>query len=739
MAIRSRRLSSALLASGFIAAPALAQAAPDAVAAHAGDSGEIVVTAQKREQSVQNTSLAVTALGGAALASVGRQDVTALAGQVPSLQVNQYSPTITVFNIRGVSQNDFADSQEAPIAFYNDEVYVGALGAISGQTFDLQRVEILRGPQGTLFGRNATGGLVQIVTAKPTRQFEGFGTLTIGSYGQVATEGAVSGPLSDHVRARLAFTSNYHGGYIKNDIGPNRGGSKFYGGRFQIESDVGEQGTLRLKVQYLRNDHERSSGAYSHVALGVNADGLGYALPANQNFWGTCNGCDAVGYRDADGNPFTISSNTDPRFDRTYWSATLRYEQKIGDVDLVSITDYQKLKKNYGEDSDIGPTSAFNYTTAQDLYQLSQELHLSGKTSRLQWLVGAYGMKIRTDNAYVADLAQSLNLVTHYGGRQNTESLAVFGQGEYEFSPLVHFILGARYSWDWKDYNFALTAFDGAGNNQGTQAFNPTLYPALARETFGNYSLKAQFDIRPANNVLLYAGVNRGTKSGGFGVQAFPGFDPSTLPYGQEVLTNYEAGFKTQPLPGMTFNGSIFHYDYKNYQAFTIVGLSQFITNRPARINGVELELGAHPLSGLSLQAFLTYLDTKVRNITLPAGRVTDRVMPQAPRWSIGGRIQYQFPVGPGDISLQTDWKYDDVQYFSTFNAPIDREPQRVVGNARVAFKTRDTHWEIAAFVNNLTDKWYRVYNLDLSGALGLGQQTFATPRWIGASISYKF
>ena len=231
----------------------------------------------------------------------------------------------------------------------------------------------------------------------------------------------------------------------------------------------------------------------------------------------------------------------------------------------------------------------------------------------------------------------------------------------------------------------------------------------------------------------------RGTKSGGFGVVAFPGIVPTSLPYDQEVLTNYEAGFKTEPAPGMTLNGSVFHYDYKNYQAFSIVGLSQSITNRPARINGAELELGARPVRGLTLQAFVTYLDTKVRGIILPFGRVADRVLPQAPKWSIGGRIQYAIPVGPGDITVQTDWKYDSFQYFSTFNAPIDREPGRVIGNARIAFKTNDEHWEVAAFANNITNKQYRVYNLDLSTALGISQQTFARPRWIGGSVTYTY
>ncbi|ABQ69602.1 MULTISPECIES: TonB-dependent receptor [Sphingomonadales] len=716
----------ALLAGTMLApAAAMAQGADD----------EIVVTAQKREQKLQDIGLSVTAIGGAMLDSVGRQDMTALAAQVPGLQVAQYSPTITVFNIRGVSQNDFADSQEAPIAFYNDEVYVSALGAISGQMFDLERVEILRGPQGTLFGRNATGGLVQVITKRPTRELEGYAQLTVGSYGQIATEGAISGPLSERVRARLSFTSDHHGGYIENRIGRDIGNARFYGGRLQIEADVGDSGTLLVKLQGLRNDHETSGGLYSHVAAGFDADGLGFKLGPNDDFWGTCGGCDAFGYKEPDNDPFTGSFDRIGFFDRKYWSATVRYEQDFGGAKLTSITDYQDLRKRFGEDSDMSPVHIFHYDTAQDLYQLSQELRLSGDTDRFTWLAGIYGLKIRTDNDYQIDAAPVLGLLENYGGRQKTDSVALFGQVEYKATDQISLTVGGRYSWDRKTYDFA-----HAENGVQDFVFNRTTNPGLAKQTFKNWSGKVQVDYRPTDDVLLYAGVNRGTKSGGFGVQAFTPIDPTTLPYDQEVLTNYEAGFKLTLLDRkVTFNGAVFHYDYKDYQAFTLQGLSQIVANVPARVTGVETELVLRPARGLMLSGFLTWLDTKVKGITLPSGRVADRDMPQAPKWSIGGMARYAFPVGPGQLALQTDWKYDSSLYFSTFNAPIDREPSRIVGNARISWSSDDDHWTLAAFANNLTDKKYRIYNLDLSASFGFANQAYARPRWFGGSVGYNF
>lgn len=726
-----RTLAVALFAATSV--PALAQTS-EASGTDNSPSDEIIVTAQKRAQGLQDVPASVTALGATALASVGRQDVTALAGLVPSLQVNQYSPTITIFNLRGVSQNDFADSQEAPIAFYADEVYVSALGAISGQTFDLDRVEVLRGPQGTLFGRNATGGLIQIVSAKPTRDFSGFVTATVGSYGQFATEGAISGPLSDRVRARLSFTTNHHGGYIHNQIGPDIGNSKFYGFRGQLAFDVGETGELTLKGQYLRNDNERSGGLYSHIAAKPNADGLGVPLATTEDYYGTGPGADPFGYAEPDSDPFTGSYDRIGAFDRKVASVTARYVQKFGDIELTSITDYQKLNKSYGEDTDMSPQGIFNFDTRQDLKQFSQELRLAQDTDRYNWLLGGYLLSIRTDNAYAITSPLGILPRQDYGGVLKTDNWSVFGQFEYKLSESISAVIGGRYSSDIKKYDF-FHQTDGIADF----AFNPSTHPSLAKQTFNDWSGRFELHYQPNRDVLLYAGVNRGTKSGGFGTQAFTPIDPTTLPFGSEKLTSYEAGAKLTLFDRTTnFNAAVFHYDYQNYQAFSIVALSQFIRNNPAKVSGIEFELVTRPIDGLTLQLFGTYLDTKVKEISLPAGAIVDRILPQAPEFSLGWMARYEFGLGAGRLALQTDWKYDSSQFFSTFNAPVDREGPRAVGNARISYKL-DNGIEVAVFANNVLGRHYRIYNLDLAGPLGISNQAFARPRWIGGSVSFRF
>src|SRR3984885_12103143 len=242
----------------FLAASSLI-ALPAAWAQEAGEGdklAEIIVTAQKREQNLQDVGTSVTAFDGPALQQLGLKNVTDIAGQVPGLQFNQYGATVTIYNLRGVSQNDFSDHQEAPVAVYSDDAYIASTGALAGSLFDLQRVEVLRGPQGTLFGRNATGGLIQYVSAAPTDTPEGYLELTGGNFGTINSEGAISGPLTDMLSARLSFATSDHDGYITNRVGPDINNQKQYAARLQFRLKLADNDEIRVKLHALNNDHE---------------------------------------------------------------------------------------------------------------------------------------------------------------------------------------------------------------------------------------------------------------------------------------------------------------------------------------------------------------------------------------------------------------------------------------------------------------------------------------------------
>ncbi|MDE2494329.1 MAG: TonB-dependent receptor [Alphaproteobacteria bacterium] len=724
-------------ASILLSASLVAFAGPALAAAPAPKLEEVIVTAQKRAQNMQKVGIALSAIGAQQLSTLPDSDVTAIVNLIPSVQFNQYSPTLTVFNIRGISQNDFADSQESPIAFYADDVYVSAMGAIAGQMYDLSQIAVLRGPQGTLFGRNATGGVIQVTSAAPTNYFSGYLQATGGSFGEYDTEGAISGPLGNSWRGRLSFQTIHHDGYIKNLIGPDVGSANSYAGRLQLEGDVGHGGDLLIKLWGIRNDHE-VSGAYSHRASYPNADGLGVFVQWNVDVYGTCPGCDAFGYK-APGFPFTGSFDRKGLFDRTYGGLTVKYTQAFQGFTLTSITNMQVLRKRYGEDSDMSPNPIFIYDTHQYLLQESQETRLDGQVGRLHWTAGVYLLDINSRNNYDANvLVAGENIV--YQAKTDTYSAAGFAQLEYALNNQFKVIGGFRYSWDHKKYWYATTDSLIPSNDF---AFNPSLYPDLASRTYHpDYSYRVELDYTPTDNTLLYASINRGTKAGGFATPSSPPPNPAQLVFGQEALTSYEAGFKLTLFDDTTrFNGSVFHYDYHNYQAYGFYGLFQQITNNQAYDDGLELELTTTPVNGLVLHAFGSFLSTQVKNLHLPAGTVKDRVMPQAPHFSGGLSGQYTMPLAAGgDLTLSSDWKYNGTQFLSVMNAPVDKQPAYVVGNVQISYvPSFNNNLELSAFVNNVTDQAYRIYNLDLSGLLTFNQGVFAPPRWYGVTLRYNF
>jgi len=294
------------LALGLLPALSMAQESTDKL-------NEIVVTAQKREQNLQDVGTSVTAFDSNTLERLGLKDVTEIANQVPGLQYNQFGATVTIYNLRGVSQNDFSDHQEAPIAVYADDAYIASTGALAGSLFDLQRVEVLRGPQGTLFGRNATGGLIHYISNQPTDHLDGYLDVAAGNYTTINTEGAIGGPLTDTLSTRLAFATSHHDGYITNRIGPKIADEKQYAGRLQFTYKPSEHTEFRLKVHGLTNDNE-VAGNYSWASAQPDATGRGVFTPGQP---------DDFGYVNPSNDPFNQAEDRHGIFNRTVWGGTL--------------------------------------------------------------------------------------------------------------------------------------------------------------------------------------------------------------------------------------------------------------------------------------------------------------------------------------------------------------------------------------------------------------------------------
>jgi iron complex outermembrane receptor protein len=748
---------------------------------------QVVVTAQRREQNLQDVGISVTALGNESLADLNVNTATDLVRAVPSLKMNAYSSAQVVFNIRGVSQNDYGDQQEPPVAVYQDDSYSSSINSASFPVFDLARVETLRGPQGTLFGRNATGGAIQFISRKPTKDFEGYGTATFGRFSQAIFEGAVSGPLADTLQGRLAFIRNKDDGYLESVVPgvEDRGANDHYALRGQLAWQPAESTNVNLIVRYMRADKERQAGLYSHEAACPNDNFQGEFTPPNLTcpYWaafitedfppvpGTATGLPGpgttgTGYRNdaispsRGGDPWKTAETSPSYVDRTIKAATVRIDSKLGDFDLVSITDYQKSNKFYLEGGDSSPDQGVVFFQGSRLEQASEELRLSRTWDAHQLVGGIFGMKVSGD--YTGKFADPF-----YGydpliaATQDTRSYAVFVQDEWRALEKLSIIGGLRY---WRDQREG-SYFGSEASNDVTIIFNKnqvaglvggvaqapelvSISPSDADKSFKGVTARLEFDYRATDDLLLFASYNRGSKSGGFTFStgtpfALPGAPEAFLngiPFRPEVLNSVEAGFKSTLGRRTTFNASAFHYDYHDYQAFAQLGIQQTVVNQPASATGLEAELSTHPVPQLTLQIGASVLDSEVEDVHLPdLVTVQNHDLPQAPKFSGNALARYEIEAGGGLVSLQADMLYSDRFCFTVLCAPVERERPYAVTNARIGYIAPNHNWEVAAFVDNAFDRAYRVYAFDSSLFSGVVAGVYGKPRTYGITGTYRF
>lgn len=739
---------------------------------------EVVVTAQRREQNIQDVGISVTPLGEDSLEELNIRTATDIVKAVPSLKMNAYSTSQVVFNIRGVAQNSYGDEQEPPVAVYQDDSYSSSINLASFPVFDLARVETLRGPQGTLFGRNATGGAIQFISQKPTDEFEGYASATFGNYNQQIYEGAVSGPFSDNWQGRIAFISNQDDGYIK-ELFPrqrDRGANDHYALRGRIAWQPTDGTNVDLILRYLRADHERQAGLYSHEPACPNAQRQGEFTPADVacDFWGTGPGDAGTGYENPaiipsrGGDPWATDESTRSYVDRTIRAATLRIDSRIGALDFVSITDYQSADKFYTEGGDASPVLGVVFYQGSDLEQYSEELRLSGDFGQNHLVGGVYAMNV--DGDYTGQFADPFyDYIPIITASQETTSFAVFLQNEWRATEKISLIAGLRYWHDDREgayygdepSNGMHIAFDHTqvvGTSFGVpfdESVVPiTLTPDDADATFDDVTARLEFDYRVNDDMLLFASYNRGSKSGGFsfstgtpfadGVAGTPAGTNAQflngIPFDPEVLNALEVGIKSTISRTTTFNASAFYYDYEDYQAFVQLGYNQTVINLPATAYGLEMEINSHPVDGLTLQLGVSALSSNVEDIVLPDSiTVVEHDLPQAPGFSGNALARYEFALGGGMASVQADVQYSDDFCFTVLCAPVEKESSYTVANARIAYGPEDGRWQVAIFGDNLTDEEYRVYAFDSSLFAGVVAGVYGKPRTYGVTASFRF
>ena len=708
---------------------------------------EITVTAQKREENIQDVGIAISAFDGSQIDQLGWDNAEDVAAQTPGLIATSYNGanTISLFSIRGIAQTDFNDHQEAPSIVYMDGAYIPFTSSAGAAVYDMERIEVLRGPQGTLYGRNATGGLIHLITARPTEEFEGYGEITGARFGTINFEGAVSGPLGDNVQGRLSVLTQHTDSYFKNRIGPDIRGIESYNIRAQLQSQLTDK--LFGHVVFNYGDADYGNAAYAHRVASLNADGLGVFGGAPTDFGG---------YVDDDGDLYTGDFGTPGPNNANSWGVTGTLEYEINDsVMLTLITNYQESEKFYQEDSDSSPAQFGDFLTDQDASSFAQEVRLNGSTEKLDWTAGFYYINID------GDYRVSFNFPDYFGYSifpnnlysMETDSWAVFGQLEYQLTDQIRLIGGLRYTEDEKEFDtnvvcedFGMAPTDNGCDDfglvqGGVQPFETVtdLSPLTLDREDTDFTGKLQIDWTPTDDILVYAGFSRGMKAGGFLGSIDGGATLGELQFEPEILHTYEAGVKLTFLDGRArFNASGFYYDYEDYQAFVFQGITSVIQNQDANITGGEFELIATPAEGLDILIGLSLMDAEVEDVQISPGVVRDQDMVLAPdvTFNFLGRKAWQ--TEHGEFALQLDGIYVSEQQFNTINSEAAANESYDLWNARVSYKPNE-NWEAEFFVNNLTDEEYWTYGFDLALFFGSAIQAVGEPRWFGGSVRYSF
>jgi iron complex outermembrane receptor protein len=693
---------------------------------------EVTVTAQKREESVQDLPISVTAFSGDAMKALGFTNSIQLAAQTPGLQTAQIfgEGNIPIVSIRGVGLIDFSEHNESPSAVYVDEFYKANLSGLDFQLFDLERAEVLRGPQGTLFGRNATGGLVHYITAKPSQTSDGYVDVTAGEYGKFIAEGAIGGGLTDTVAGRLSMIYSVHDGYVENAFPDRKPGNALdmWGVRGQLAFDPSDDLSILASFQA---GHNKNDGGSQYHFLATAFDpttGLAVSQPDPP-------------FVSADKR--TANTDIQPELETDFISGLLRIEYALNDnLELVSLTGFESIEKTFNQDVDSAPLSLLATYYEPDGDEFTQEIRLAGDYETYRWVAGVYYMDYENKGNQWANAGPDFTGAPVYvrfstvDWDMHTKAWAVFGQLEYDFTDRLTGVLGARYGSEDKDFEENIvSAF-------GDVAFTKANYGDLTNFDKSNTSYNARLNFQVNDDLLTYAGTARAYKAGTFNMGFIPLADVNDIPVDQEELTSYEIGFKSEFADGLArLNGAAFYYQYDDYQAFLFdsESLSNFLFNNDATVRGAELELQSSP-GNWDLLLGLSFLDTAVLDVQdpLPGGAIRDRDMVMSPKLSANAMVRYNFDAFGGTAALQVDGTYNDAQYLETFNSPAFKEGSYMMGNARASWTSGDGHWTTAVFVENLTDKEYRGYAFDLTGLAGLSQEVWSRPRWAGITVGYR-
>ena len=748
---------------------AVNQSQSEPAAADSGGLEEIVVTAQKREQNLSDVGISVSVLGGRELDQLGISDSTSIVNSVPNMEnLPVYGAgTNANYAIRGVAQNDYNDGTESPVAAYIDEVYLVPTGASSFYLHDMERVEVLRGPQGTLFGRNSTAGLIHFLTAKPVNELFASGSVQYGSYDTLEVTGVLNVPLGEAVAARISGQVHRNDGWIDNVTG-----TQPPGGQMKTESIRGQllvrpSGNIKnlTKISY-DNAHGNTVGNFHEVTAQDPVTGDQYLVPADQNPYGTGNQRDVFGFPNIGSGGKLVHDSGSPERLKKGRSilASNRMDVDLGRVSITSVTGYNKYRRDQLQDCDgtQGRVCQAHFNSFSN--QFSQELRAFADLGGLRVTAGVYYLahKIRLDSIaplYLNTPGGGIAIIVD--GKQTSKTYAIFGNVEYDVSPQLTVIAGLRGSKDKKHFEqilrYALPCdptdpfanYDELRGSQvptcgtiATNAFTDQTVGDLTKINKNSYSAKLELDYKPSDDVLIYASAARGVKSSGFnnGIVAIA-LPANRFQFKEETLYAYEAGIKASLLDkraSVSLGG--FYYDYKDFHTQQFEGIGSLITNNDAKLHGFEAELFYRPFRALKLRLNGGYTHSRLYDVTNSGGITADRRMPISPKWTVSGYARYEHPLSGGayKLGLQLDARARASFYIDPGNNSAGLNPSYGIVNSRIDIADRKDQYNLAFTVKNLFDKRYYKNIFLGTNIAGFRFGSYGEPRWVALELTVK-
>ena len=716
---------------------------------------EIIVTAQKREQSVQDVSISVTSFSGEQVDDFGFEDTRDIFYQTPNVSVSQFSYGAGI-TIRGNPTLNNSLAGEGNVALYFDEVYRPVSFYGGNEMLDVERVEVLRGPQGTLFGRNSTSGLVHFISRKPTEELEGYANVELGSYDTRIFEGAVSGPLSDRVRGRLAVKYHENDGFQTNQ-GPAGGKlavTDRLAARGHLEVDFSDAVNLLLSVE--ASDLDDIGKAFNYWGL-LDPTTLTQCEP--KRIWaGECVGGGAFfglpAFGDPDVNvkrPYTEHDpdNGDGRYTLETLSATARLRWQLSDsIELVSITGYDSHDRFFNTDEDgsaigvFGGLYSYNdlYTTESD--QFTQEFRLTGGNDETDWLLGLFYFD--EDRGSTSHIKAFEGLISSQVPGTivdlDSKSLAVFGKLGQSLTETVRLIAGLRYTDEEKE----------------TNVLTETL-PGSQELSDDNLSFMAGLEWRPRDEWMVYGTVSSSFRSGNFATDLLFGDLNQLRAVKPEEAVSYELGSKSTLLDGrMNLNATLFYQDVTDkqglvYDSGVAAPVTLLITVGDADVYGAEFELFMAPVDSLELGLGVGWLDSEIK---APAGfgfnagfGTGDNAFAGDPffldgselgsGWSLNGLMRYHISLASsGTLTLQADYDWREETIGQN---RIDYAEDRLLVNLRAFWRSPTERWEVQAYVENAFNKKY----IDNLGPIVAGEDyalgNMGLPQWFGVKIGMNF